>query len=103
MPLRVPSLLHRCGCLSPGENMVPKSSREVETRQGQSAVVRVRRGPKEQQRVRELVPRPVEVPERRQRGKDRRAHTGARQPVRGEEPTPAAGEVRLGVRPSPVR
>lgn len=35
--------------------------------------------------------------------KNRRPHTGARQQVRGQEPSPAVGEMRLGFRPSPPR
>lgn len=86
-----------------GEDMVPESSGEMEARQGQSADddrVRRRRGrrPAQKRGRRERDARPVEMSKRCRRRKNRRAHTGARQPVRGEESTPAAGEMRLGIR-----
>jgi len=78
----------------------------METGQGQFVVrKRVRqRWPKEQHRW-ERDEGPIEMSKwRRRRGwKNRSAHTGTRQPVRGEEPTPTVGEMRFGFCASPTR
>lgn len=82
--------------------MVSKPSGEMETRKSQSAVEcdRVRRWTKEQYwRARDT--RPIEMSQRWQRRKNRRAHTGARQSVRSEESTPTAGKMRLWLCSSP--
>jgi len=64
------------------------------------------RWPKEQRR-RERDAWPIEMSKRRCGwrwcGKNCSAHTGARQPIRGAEPTPTAGEMRFGFRASPAR
>lgn len=90
--------------------MVSKPAGEMETSQGQPVVrKRVRqRWPPQEQRGRERDARPFQVSERRRRHrrrcwKNRRAHTGAREPVRGAKPTPAAGEMRFRFRSSPAR
>lgn len=90
-----------------GEDMVPKPPGQMETRQGQSAVGVRRRAEDERRRDGGGGgARPVEMFQRRRRrrpGENRRAHTGARQPVRGEEPASAAGKVRVRFRAPPRR
>lgn len=85
--------------------MVPESASEMETRKNQRIVHdRVFRRSKEQRcrgrrQLRDA--RPVEMSG--WRGKDRRSYTGARQQVRGQEPSPAVGKMRLGFRSSSPR
>jgi len=81
----------------------------METGQGQLVVrKRVRqRWPKEQRR-RKRDAGPIKMSKwrrrRRRRGrKNRSAHTGTRQPVRGTEPTPTVGEMRFWFCASPTR
>jgi len=87
--------------------MVSKPTSEMETCQGQLVVrKRVRKRWSKEQCQRERDAWPIEVSKRRRRrrgGKNRCAHTSARQSVRGAEPTPTAGEMCFGFCASPAR